>query len=107
MIKDSDIIISVYEDRKTNPYHPDMVVEATLDLHEVVTINHRYGNDPRAIDRAKEMVKHVLYQRMYGELRDSIEEMYAIAMVKMPYGQELDEVRKLKGQIDRIMRGET
>lgn len=103
MIKDSDINILVYKDKKS--YAPDTVVEANLTLTETMTVYPDWANDPKVIDRIKEMVKDNLYRKLYGELRDSIEEMYALAMTKIPYGPELDEVRKLKGQIDQIMRG--
>jgi hypothetical protein len=105
MIKPSDIIISVYKDTKA--YRQDTVVQAELVITEVATVYRDWANESGVIDRTKEMVKHALYQRMYGELRDSIEEMYAIAMVKMPNCQELDKVREAKKKIDRIMRGET
>ena len=107
MIKPSDIIISVYEDKKTNPYRPNLVVEAQPDLHEVAIIDSRYQHDQMLIDRSKEMVTDNIYHKLYGDLRGHIEEMYAIAMVKMPYGQELDMVREAKKKIDQIMRGET
>ena len=103
MIKDSDIIVSVSKDTKS--YRQDTVVQAELTITEVATVYRDWANEPGVIDRTKDMVKHALYQRMYGELRDSIEEMYAIAMVKMPYGQELDMVREAKKKIDQIMRG--
>lgn len=105
MIKLSDINISVCKD--TNSYRQDTVVQADISITEVATIYRDWANEPGVIDRTKEMVKHALYQRVYGELRDSIEEMYAIAMVKMPYGADTNKVRELKGQIDQIMRGET
>lgn len=105
MITPSDITTSVSDDRKS--YHPDLIVEAVLELREIVTINYRYRDESKAIDHAKEMAKHGIRHRLYGDLRDLIEELYEIAMVKTPHSQELDKVRELKDQIDKIMGGET
>jgi len=103
MIKPSDINVSVFKDMRS--YRADTTVEANLALTEAVTVYAEWANDPKVIDRTKEMVKNNLYHKLYGDLRDAIEEMYEMAMIKMPYGAEFDKVRELKGQIDRIMRG--
>jgi len=103
MIKPSDINVSVYEARKS--YRADTIVDANLTITETSTIYAEWANDTKVIERTKEMVKNNLYHKLYGDLREAIEEMYAIVMVKMPYGAEFDKVRELKGQIDRIMRG--
>ena len=107
MIKLSDINVSVYFDKSSTPYRPRTVVEACLELHEVVTVDPQHQHYQKLIESAKDKVNHALYRKLYGDLRDPIEEMYAIVMVKMPYGPELDEVKELKGRIDKIMRGET
>lgn len=103
MIKPSDINISV--SKNTKSYRADTIVEANLALTETATVYVDWANDPKVIEKTKDMVKHALYRRIYGELRDSIEEMYALAMINIPYGQAMDKVKELKGQIDQIMRG--
>lgn len=104
MIKPSDIILSEYDTK--GDHHPHRVVEAVLELHEVVTIDYRYRDDRNLISRAKETVRHRIYHKLYGDIRAPLEELYAIAMIKLPYSQELDKVSELKGEIDKIMRGE-
>lgn len=106
MIKLSDINVLVYEDKKSNSYSPNTVVEACLELREVGTIDPRHRHDEKLIEWAKERAKLAILNKVYGDLRDPIEELYSIAMMKMPYCQELDLVREAKEKIDSIMRGE-
>ena len=104
MIKPSDITVTVYKDPKT--YGTDTIVRAGLEITEIITVNRELEWSIAAIERAKEMARHGVYQHLYGGLTDLIEEMYAITMVKMPFGPELDRVREIKGEIDKIKRGE-
>ena len=101
MIKISDITITVSTDHKA--HRPDTVVEAKLEITEVCTV-HR--DETKLLDYAKAKVRHAVYHRLYGDLRDPIEEMYEVAMTKLPYGPGLDRVREAKKKIDEIMRGD-
>lgn len=102
MINRSDIVVTVTKDEKA--YKSDTVVEAKLEVHSVVTVSHY---EPKMIDYAKENVKDGVWHHIYGDLRDPLEEMYALAMRTMPYGPEMRKVEEAKKRIDAIMRGGT
>lgn len=102
MIKPLDIQVSTYKDPKS--YHGHTLVKGELIRTEYATIHARYDNDQKMLEIAERKVRQAVYQSLYGELRDSIEEMYGLVMITVPYDGKTElRIRELKKQIDEIM----
>lgn len=103
MISPSDISVTVSKDPKAYDNHT--VVTAQLIVTEVAKVYDGWAERPEVLDQTKSMVRDAVYRRLYSGLRDDIEEMFALARVRIPYGPEMAQFETAKKRIDGILGG--
>jgi hypothetical protein len=103
MISPSDILVTVSKDPKAYDNHT--VVTAQLIVTETAKVYDGWAEKPEVIDQTKSMVRHAVYQKLYGGLRDDIEEMFLLAGRYVPFGPEMVKFEASKKRVDGILGG--